>query len=196
MTEDGWRIPEESRDVWDALDEVAPEPLSGAASHRIGRAIAPALTALSRRGGFFMDTRRAVAAALLLAAAGGAAGFGLGAARGTAATPAAEGRQYLLLVHDNDAVDRAVREQGLEAVVERYATWARGLAAEGRLVRAEHLAPTPQWVGEAASASSSIGGFFLIRAASRDEALDIARGSPHAELGGVVEVREVEAGGG
>lgn len=188
-------IPDETRGVWDALDGLAPEPLSPSASKRIERALEPALLALATRGGLIMNARKALAAAVVIALAGGAAGFGIGATRAEA--PAVDhGRQYLLLVHDNEAVERAVQEQGMEAIVERYATWARALADDGRLVSAEHLTPTPEWIGAATPASSSISGYFLIRADSREEALDIARRSPHAELGGVVEVRGIEGAGG
>ena len=188
-------IPEETRAVWDALDGIAPEPLSPDASKRIERALEPALVALSTRGGLIMSTRKALAAAVVIALEGGAAGFGIGAARAEA-PPVDHRRQYLLLVHDNEAVERAVREQGMEAIVERYAAWARSLADDGRLVGAEHLTPTPAWIGAATPAPSSISGYFLIRADSREEALDIARQSPHAELGGVVEVRGIEGAGG
>lgn len=197
MTEDRWRVPEESRAVWEALDALVPERLPGEATKRIGGALTPALVVLSARRGSMTGSRMALAAALVLAlAAGGAAGFGIGAASTDRVTPTPpmHREQYLLLVHDNEAVERAVDEQGMEAIVERYAAWARGLAEEGRLVSAEHLTPTPQWIGEATPSSSSISGFFLIRAASRDEAIEIARRSPHAELGGILEVRGVEGG--
>jgi hypothetical protein len=198
MTEDRSRVPEETRAVWDALDALAPERLPADASNRIERVLTPALIALSSRGGLMTGSRNTLAAALALAlVAGGAAGFGIGATRGErgAATPPSPGEPYLLLVHDNEAVDRAVAEQGMEAIVERYAAWARGLAEQGRLVSAEHLTPTPHWIGQAMPAASSISGFFLIRAASRDEAVDIAGRSPHVELGGVIEVRGVEGSG-
>lgn len=188
-------VPEETRGVWDALDGLAPEPLSTGAATRIEQALETAVIALSTRGGLIMDARKALAAAVVIALVGGAAGFGIGATR--AEVPDADrGRQYLLLVHDNAAVERAVQEQGMEAIVERYATWARGLADDGRLVSAEHLTAAPDWIGATTPSSSSISGYFLIRADSREEALEIARTSPHAQLGGVLEVRAIEGAGG
>lgn len=189
-------VPRETRALWEALEQAAPEPLPAEARARIRDMLRTSASGLSgtapeRRSAW--GWAAAVVAALLL---GGAGGYLLGPVRGGAAPgPAsarADERSWLLLVHDNEASDRAVREQGMEAVVARYAAWAGELAEEDRLVAAEHLAPDPMWIGETTSRSSPISGFFLIRAGSAEEALAIARRSPHVELGGVLEVRAVE----
>lgn len=103
-----------------------------------------------------------------------------------------DGNRYLLLIRDTEAVGQAIEEHGIDAIVQEYGGWAGSLAEEGRLVAAEKLTDAPRWVGDAAPASSNISGFFLITAASEAEALEIARQSPHARYGGVLEVREVE----
>lgn len=220
MTDERWDIPDDERAVWEALDGVAPKPIPSDASARIERALGATLVGLWARGGPVRSRKTLAAALVLVMAGGGAAGFGIGVAHArsataaaadgahgpaAAATPSATGapsratgapeqQRYLLLVHDNEAIDRAVQELGLATVVDRYATWARGLAEQGRLLGAEQLTPAAQWIGPAAPASSSVSGYFLIRATSEAEAVALARRSPHAELGGVVEVRGIVRG--
>jgi hypothetical protein len=196
MTDDWPGVPDEAAAIWTALEEVAPEPLPDIASYRMARALAAATAAISGRRRFVAGSRALLAGSIAVAVAVGAlAGSGIQARNAAPSTPALEGPQYLLLLHDNEAVNRAVQEHGLDAIVGRYAAWARGLAEEGRLVVAEKLTLTPTWVGSDGRQQSSIGGFFLIRAANLDEALGVAQGSPHAEFGGVVELREIDAGG-
>ena len=190
-----WEIPPRSQELWRALSGLRPEPLPDAAADAMRRALDPALTFNSYRRHRMRKTMIGMAASLVLALViGGAAGFRLAAADGpTAATadvPA--GERYLLLVHETEATERAVREQGLQAVVAEYAAWAGELASSGRLIDAEKLTDVPEWVGRDPSAGSAISGFFLIRADSRQEAMRIARESPHARYGGVVEVRAVD----
>lgn len=206
-------VPESSAEVWEALDGVAPEPLSDEARSRIGRALGLAMEVSSSGGGGAMYSRNGLAAAAVVALiVGGAAGFGIGTSRAsttpdgasaaasspTTETPTQEetttmdGNQYLLLIRDTEAVGQAIEEHGIDAIVQEYGGWAGSLAEEGRLVAAEKLTDAPRWVGDAAPQSSNISGFFLITAGSEAEALEIARQSPHARYGGVLEVREVE----
>lgn len=190
MTE-SWQVPDESREVWSALGRVAPAGLSEDAAERIGRTLAAAATHGSATTEAGAPGRGLLAASIAVAlAVGGVGGYGIAAVVGQETVPA--GREYLLLVHETPETRGMVAEGGADVVVEEYARWARSLASEGRLVSAEKLTDEPGWVGRNAAASSSISGFFLIRADSRAEALRIARESPHAAHGGVVEVREVE----
>lgn len=217
MNENDLSIPEEFRPAWEALDDAAPEPLSGEAVRRIGEAVQVAVEARAQddggleagggdaRGaqgrwtGAAAPTRwRFVASIALAMSVGAAGGYGIsvlepGDDPASAVIPGAE--TYLLLVRETPGTQRALQERGVETVVEEYASWARDLASRGRLVAAEKLSDGVAWVGtDAAEAPSSISGFFLIRAGSEGEALRIARESPHAELGGVLEVRRVESG--
>jgi hypothetical protein len=79
-------------------------------------------------------------------------------------------------------------------VVAEYAGWARRLSAEGRLVAAEKLADDALWL-PARSEAQAIGGFFLVNATDMDEAAAIARGGPHLNRGGTIEVRRIDSGG-
>jgi hypothetical protein len=88
-----------------------------------------------------------------------------------------------------------VTQPDVEArLVAEYAAWARGLQEEGKLLSAEKLADEPaELLGSGASPEGDrVGGFFLIRAASFEEAQRIARDCPHLRHGGRVELRAIE----
>ena len=207
-------LPEELEDVWHALGSAAPESLSSASADRIRRNLQRGPPAPGeRRSGRHSPWRLVASIGLaLLVGAGGGYAVGLAAAtetsRATAtgssettATPVGEVADlrpaWLLLLHETGASERAVRERGLEVVVREYAAWAEGLATEGRLVSAGKLSDSPAWVGtDAPEEGSTMSGFFVVRAADREEALSIATGSPHAVAGGIVEVRRIEDGEG
>lgn len=165
------------------------------------------LAALQERG--LVRTRpralpwRGVAAAL----AALAIGLGLGratagrsgpvAGRGTdvAATTAASApeRTFILLLYPGPGLDpSAAAEQGR---VDEYRRWARGLAADGRFVTGEKLKDgVTVFAGDAPTdpSAGALQGFFLIRAASVQEAEGIARTCPHRGHGGAVALREVD----
>jgi hypothetical protein len=123
--------------------------------------------------------------------------------------PVAEpaGREYLLLLTEPDGLDI---DRPLTELVAEYRGWAGELAAEDRMVtgrRLEHGArrlapgseppasgiagsPAPPAVATVAPADAATG-FFLVRATSLDEAVDLAAGCPHLRYGGRITVSEV-----
>jgi len=112
------------------------------------------------------------------------------------ATPveARESSLFLLLL-SGDPVDGPT---GAERV-EMYRQWAIGLDRAGRLVEAEKLTAEGLVLDGAAAAvrplaidAASPSGFFLIRAASLEEAIVLARECPHARLGGRITVRPID----
>jgi hypothetical protein len=83
--------------------------------------------------------------------------------------------------------------------VELYRRWARDLAAAGRLESARKLARAGARLDGAAAPARPIAfddetptGYFLLRAESLEAAIELARGSPHARLGGRVTVRPID----
>jgi hypothetical protein len=131
-----------------------------------------------------------IAAALLLIASGFAAG------RLTASTPGAatttEPNRYLLLLYGAHAATG-----GEEAArVAEYGAWARSEAADGRLLSGDKLGDRAAVVGDARGLGGvslkEPSGFFLIRAASLDEAVATASRCPHIKHGGAVLVRPIE----
>lgn len=86
--------------------------------------------------------------------------------------------------------------------VKEYGTWARKLHERGQLISAEKLSDDARSLVARNGAvgvlerrggdQGAVQGLFLIRAASFDEALEIARGCPHLRHGGVIEVRPID----
>lgn len=101
---------------------------------------------------------------------------------------------YLLLLSDDPQEGPSLPER-----VRLYSDWARQLAADGRLETAKKLKDDGVVVGPRAAERRTIedspespSGFYLLRAASLGEAVELARESPHARLGGVVTVRPID----
>lgn len=86
--------------------------------------------------------------------------------------------------------------------VNEYGTWARGLHEKGQLVGGEKLSDDARslvardgvvtLLEQHGGDQGAVQGLFLIRAASFDEALEIARGCPHLRHGGIIEVRPID----
>lgn len=119
------------------------------------------------------------------------------------ATVARTGNVYLLLLHEREGeVDQLTPVQS-DSVVNEYRAWAGRLSVDDRLVNAEKLrddkgrwlAPHGVVAASPINAGDVISGFFLIRAANYDEAIRIAKGSPHLKYGGHIEIREIERTG-
>jgi len=99
-------------------------------------------------------------------------------------------QRYLLLLYEPRPLDRA----GVDLVAE-YSAWAGELARRGQLVVAEKLGGEERRLSvqepETARGDAPTG-FFLIRAATFDEALAIARACPHLAHGGEVALRSID----
>jgi hypothetical protein len=81
------------------------------------------------------------------------------------------------------------------SIVDEYRQWATGLARGGRFITGERLSgDAPVVIGDrgmpaADVASAAVSGYFVVSAASLEEARAIARASPHVRRGGVIVVR-------
>ena len=97
---------------------------------------------------------------------------------------------FALLLYEDDGFRPAVPP---EEIVREYTTWAGTLAAQGQLVLAEELDPVVQMAGVEASAEvgplGRLTGMFVVHAADRDAALELARNHPHVGHGGRIVVR-------
>lgn len=85
----------------------------------------------------------------------------------------------------------------IEAAMRHYGQWMRDLRAQGRIAEGEELAPEGKVIGRDggitdgpfAEGKEGVGGFFIIEAASLDEATQMSRDCPHLSYGGFVEIR-------
>jgi hypothetical protein len=109
---------------------------------------------------------------------------------------AAPGRSFALLLLPGAGMEGGAAAES--ARVEEYRAWARGLAAKGQLVDGEKLkaqvkvlAPPSLPVPDG-RADGGMLGFFLVRAATAEEAEAIARGCPHLRHGGTISLREID----
>lgn len=108
------------------------------------------------------------------------------------------GDRYVLLLLEGPRYRAAGTPDAERARVAKYAAWARDLAEAGRFVEGEKLDMTTERLGEPAVGRQDgevVAGFFVIEAASLQEALQVARTIPHLRYGGAVEVRRIEPTG-
>ena len=84
-------------------------------------------------------------------------------------------------------------------VVDEYRRWARAVAAESRDVSGEKLGDAGVTVSTATPANAAdsaagraLAGFFIISASSQEDAVSVARGSPHVRHGGTIVVRPID----
>jgi hypothetical protein len=112
---------------------------------------------------------------------------------------------YMLLLHEQPSDFANVSPEEIEAIIGEYMAWRAKIEAEGHFVGSAKLKDEGGRIvsgsdgnfrvtdGPYTEAKEVIGGYFTISAADYDEAVEIARGCPHAKYGSRIEVREIEA---
>lgn len=105
---------------------------------------------------------------------------------------------YVLLLYEDSTFDRSNPEA---SYVAEYTAWADTLRQRNQMVDGMPLEPTSVILTAGGSADRAIesdagvmSGFFIIKAASQEEAVAIARTCPHLRHGGRVAVRPVPSG--
>lgn len=93
--------------------------------------------------------------------------------------------------------EEAAYAEQYAAIVDEYRQWALDRQAEGRLVSAEKLDDavirlTAESKSSTLPEGRVLGGYFLIRANSLEEAEQIASTHPHIRYGGEVEIRPID----
>lgn len=106
-----------------------------------------------------------------------------------------------LFVYRTDYKALAKRSpEEMQANTKRWMDWIGGIAAQNKLIdRGNRLEPSGKIVkpnnvitdGPYSEIKESIGGYTLVKAASIEEATEIAKGCPILSNGGNVEVREI-----
>jgi hypothetical protein len=110
--------------------------------------------------------------------------------------------EYLLLARGNDW-DRSLSPAELQKVMSSFLAWFERLSTEGILKKGQPLMEETRIVsgkngrtvadGPFAESKEAIGGYFLIKADSLDDAVAIAQQCPMLEFGVVMEVRPIAA---
>jgi len=113
--------------------------------------------------------------------------------------------RYLLALYDDPAEYQDLPPEELRGIIEKYRAWTRKLEDKGHLVTSDKLRDGSGRVlrggrdgraqvvdGPYSESKEVLGGFFLLEAASYDEAVELCRDSPHLESSGAIEIREVD----
>jgi hypothetical protein len=110
--------------------------------------------------------------------------------------------EYLLLFRGSDW-DRSLSPAELQRTMASFLAWFERLSADGILKAGQPLLDDARIVsgkngrsvadGPFAESKEAVGGYFLIKAASLDDAVSIAQQCPMLEHGTVVEVRPIAA---
>jgi hypothetical protein len=112
--------------------------------------------------------------------------------------------KYLLLLHDNPASFANVSPEQMQKVIEKYMAWGAKLRKAGIVEASNKLTNEPGRVmrskdgqirvtdGPYSETKEVLGGYYLIEAASYDQAIERTRDCPHLEYGGTIEVRQID----
>jgi hypothetical protein len=112
--------------------------------------------------------------------------------------------QYLLLLHEEVPGFSEMSPAEMQAITQRYITWAERIHQSGRLLARNKLrdaegrtmkqenGQTLVFDGPYAESKEVVAGYFLISAASYDEAVALSRDCPHLDFG-TIEIREIDA---
>lgn len=118
--------------------------------------------------------------------------------------------QYMLILYEHPnqmggTGGEAPSPEMIQAIIDKYNAWSGKLAAQGKLLGGDKLFENDRgrWLkknkneivvtdGPFVETKEVIGGYFKIEATSYEEAVNLCRDCPHIELGGTIEVREVE----
>ena len=138
-----------------------------------------------------------LAAALAVFVSGVAVGNRMAAPAGGAGQP-----RFVLFLYEGPD-DQVASDDQLPARVDEYRRWAVQLREAGHDVEGEKLkdsggslrndpARGGPVVESGLSSQEILGGYFIVRATSYEQAMSLARGCPHLRYGGRVEVRQID----
>jgi hypothetical protein len=111
--------------------------------------------------------------------------------------------KFMLIFHGDAQTEQDYANQSpeaLQAELQKWNTWIGQIAAQGRLVGAEALAPGGKTLTAAGQVHTDgpytegkeiVGGYLTLKATSLDEAVQLSQGCPVFETNGTVEVRPV-----
>lgn len=111
---------------------------------------------------------------------------------------------YLLLLREDTSNWAGLSPAEMGEIIQQYRAWSQKLAEQGRLIEGHKLADeggkrVRGSVGRAlvtdgpyAETKDVIGGLFVIRAASYEEAVELVADCPHLRTGNEIEIRRIE----
>ena len=109
-------------------------------------------------------------------------------------------QKYMFLFRGGDAARAAASPEDMQQHLKKWGAWFKGLGDKDQFLGGEPLDFTGKVLsgrkktlsdGPFAEAKDLVGGYAVIKAASLDDAVEIARGCPIFEHDGILEVRPV-----
>ena len=112
--------------------------------------------------------------------------------------------QFMLLLHESPSDFSKVSAEEMQKIIGEYIAWRRKIEAEGKFAGGEklkdeggrHVSMRNGMArvvdGPYTEAKEVMGGYFIIKASSYDEAVETSKDCPHLKYGGWIEVREIE----
>jgi hypothetical protein len=110
---------------------------------------------------------------------------------------------FMLLLYGNPETWANFGPEDIQKAIQKYMAWGDKLRGSGALLGSHKLADDVGKVmrgqgkvrvtdGPYSETKEVLGGYYLIKAANYNEAVEISRGCPSLEYGGTVEVRQVD----
>ena len=111
--------------------------------------------------------------------------------------------KFMLLLHDDPSGFASLSPEEMQKAIEKYIAWGDRLRAEGVILDGNKLTDQPGKVvrraggqvratdGPHTESKEVFGGYYVLEAASYDEAVTHASGCPHLEFGSI-EIREID----
>src|SRR5579863_7725839 len=109
---------------------------------------------------------------------------------------------YMLLLYDNPANWANISPEDMQKALEKYMAWESKLRSSGIFLASHKLADDAGKVlggrqiritdGPYSETKEVLGGYYLIKAATYQEAVELSRDCPHLGYGGTIEVRQVD----
>ena len=111
-------------------------------------------------------------------------------------------KEFLFVFRAENRGAAQASPEEMQAMMKRWMDWIGGIAAQnklvdrgnrlnhsGKVVKANHVITD----GPYTEIKEAIGGYTIVKAASLEEAAELANGCPILSIGGNVEVREIDA---
>lgn len=111
--------------------------------------------------------------------------------------------KYMLLLHDDPAGFMSLSPEEMQKAIEKYIAWGDRLRADGVILDGNKLSDQPGKVvrrtggqvratdGPHTESKEVLGGYYVIEAASQDEAIARASDCPHLDFGSI-EIRAID----
>lgn len=109
-------------------------------------------------------------------------------------------KEFMLIFLGADYASSNLTPDQIQEQMQKWFQWVEDLRSKDIYIEGRPLAPAAKTVkgaqpvvtdGPFTESKELVGGYFIIKAASLEDAAEIAKGCPDFELDGIVEVREV-----